>query len=87
MDVDAILTLGVDVAGDMVPLLDDEDALAGCRCNMGEYGRCQSRSDYEVVVMVAIERISWSFCICHGFPFLARKKIFFVDLISSFLAL
>lgn len=51
VDVDALDLLGVDVAGDVVAAVDDEDGLAGPARGVGEHGSGQAGSDDEVVVL------------------------------------
>lgn len=51
MDVDALDLLGVDVAGDVVAAVDDEDRLAGLACGVCEHGTGQTGSDDKVVVL------------------------------------
>ena len=51
VDVDALHLLGVDVAGDVVAAVDDEDGLARLSRGIGEHGPGQAGSDDEVVVL------------------------------------
>ena len=51
VDVDAIDLLGVDVACDVIAVVDDEDGLTGPLGGVGEHGAGQAGSDDEVVVL------------------------------------
>lgn len=59
VDVDALDLLGVDVAGDVVAAVDDEDGLAGLACGVCEHGAGQAGSDDEVVVLGHAGLLGW----------------------------
>ena len=51
VDLDALDVLGVDVAGDVVAAVDDQDRLAGALGGVGEDGARKAGSDDEVIVL------------------------------------
>ena len=51
VDLDALDVLGVDVAGDVVAAVDDQDRLAGAPGGVGEYGAREAGTDDEVIVL------------------------------------
>ena len=59
VDVDALDPLGVDVAGDVVAAVDDENGLAGLARGVGEDGSGQAGTDDEVVVLGHAGLLGW----------------------------
>ena len=51
VDLDALDVLGVDVAGDVVAAVDDQDRLAGALGGVGEDGARKAGTDDEVIVL------------------------------------
>lgn len=51
VDLDALDVLGVDVAGDVVAAIDDQDRLAGALGSVGEYGAREAGTDDKVIVL------------------------------------
>lgn len=51
VDLDALDVLGVDVAGDVVAAVDDQDRLAGALGCIGEYGAREAGTDDKVIVL------------------------------------
>lgn len=51
VDLDALDVLGVDVAGDAVAAVDDQDRLAGAPGGVGEYGAREAGTDDKVIVL------------------------------------
>ena len=50
VNVDALHLFGVDVPGDVRPLVNDEDGLASGFCLLGENGAVEAGTDDEVIV-------------------------------------
>ena len=51
VDVDAVDLLGIDIAGDMIALVDDEALLACLLCFVREHGTGETSADDEVIVL------------------------------------
>ena len=51
VDLDALDVLGVDVAGDVVAAVDDQDRLAGAPGGVGKDGARKAGTDNEVIVL------------------------------------
>ena len=51
VDLDALDVLGVDVAGDVVAAVDDQDRLAGAPGDIGEDRAREAGADDEVIVL------------------------------------
>ena len=51
VDLDVLDVLGVDVAGDVVAAVDDQDRLAGAPGGVGEDGAGEAGADDEVIVL------------------------------------
>ena len=63
MDVDALHLFGVDIAGDVRPLVDDEDGFAGGFCLLGEDGAEEAGADDEIVVhLFSLQYMDYEHC-------------------------
>ena len=68
VDVDAFDLFRVDVAGDVVPFLQNEDRKARLHCLMGKHGSEQAGADHQIIVMLSHVDSPLSFISLPGLP-------------------
>ena len=51
VDLDALDVLGVDIAGDVIAAIDDQDRLAGALCGIGKDRARKTGTDDKVIVL------------------------------------
>ncbi len=56
VDIDALDLLAVHIAGDMIPLVDDQHGLARSLCLLSEHSAVQTRAHHQIII------------VCHGCP-------------------